>query len=90
MHTERDAQGDIIKMAHHLVEEKVAKMNREEESAEFNFSNPFYKGAEKIANGYIEKYLKKTDIDEGDDSTIQDCTDINERQEDLDLAYELN
>ena len=57
VHTERDAQGDIIKMAHHLVEEKVANMNREEESTEFNFSNPFHKGAEKIASGYIEKYL---------------------------------
>ena len=90
MHTEEDAQGDIIKMARHLVEGKVAKVNRGEESAEFNFSNPFYKGAEKIANGYnIEKIPLKTDIDKGDNSHIQDCTDINEKQEDLDLAYEL-
>ena len=27
VHTEEDAQGDIIKMAHHLVEGKVAKVN---------------------------------------------------------------
>ena len=81
-HTERDAHSDILKMACHLVEEKVAR-DRERESGDF--VNPFNKGAEKIASGYIDNYLKRTEIDNIEHT--QD-SDSNQRGE-LDSIYEL-
>lgn len=52
-----------------MVEEKVAN-DRERQNEDTHFVNPLHKGAEKIANGYIENYLRKTEVDEDNECTL--------------------
>lgn len=62
-HTVRDAESDIHRMTSYLMEEKVARVTERDEPF---FDNPFTKGAQKIAGGYIEKYLKGMAQDDND------------------------
>ena len=67
-------------MASYLIEENVSRPAARDEP---QFDNPFTKGAQKIAGGYIEKYLNKA-VQE-DESNIEDTHEIS--LDDVDFTY---
>ena len=66
-HTTRDAAPDIHKMTSYMIEERIASVT---ERCEQQFDNPFTKGAQKVAGGYIEKYFSR--IGQEDEHDVED------------------
>jgi len=86
-HTTRDADTDITKMASYLVEEKAEREVATRTGT--TFEDPIKKGADKIGKGYIDKYLKRTSQYDDSDDEEADADSAVERDEVLDLEYEL-
>ena len=81
-HTVRDAAEDVMKMTCYLLEEKVAC---ERERGGVEFKDPLKMGAKKIASGYIENFLKKTEVDDD----IEETSEGNTTVQNADFSYEL-
>ena len=84
-HTTRDADKDITKMASYLVEENAESEDLSRTGT--TFVDPIKKGADKIASGYIDKYLKRTAL--YDDCDEEEPDIVLGRDEVADLEYEL-
>ena len=62
-------------MVTHLLEQNVTCEHRTQGKA---FDDPLVKGAEKVGNGVVEKYIQRTDADEEmmDEENILDVNDL--------------
>ena len=79
-HTARDPTSDVHKMCMHLLQENATKESKERTGS--TFVDPVTGGMEKIAGGWLDRILDKSDTD----------ADLEEQNEndDIDIDYELH